>query len=81
MTSDNVAPEGAKAAVLVPSEAIPEDAKQVKGLEFDQYADRDITAAELVENMATMGFQASAVAEAARVINDMVTGITAPHIN
>ncbi|EFE37418.1 hypothetical protein TRV_07899 [Trichophyton verrucosum HKI 0517] len=71
MTSENVAPEGAKAAVLVPSEAIPEDAKQVKGLEFDQYAERDITAAELVENMATMGFQASAVAEAARVINDM----------
>ncbi|KAK2882579.1 Deoxyhypusine synthase [Arthroderma sp. PD_2] len=71
MGSEELAPEGAKAAVLVPSEAIPEDAKKVKGLDFDQYADRDITATELVENMATMGFQASSVAEAARVINDM----------
>lgn len=58
-------------AVLKPSAPVPTDAPQVSGIEFDDYADRDITVAELVSNMSAMGFQASAVADAARIINDM----------
>ncbi|KAI5291202.1 Deoxyhypusine synthase [Ascosphaera acerosa] len=49
----------------------PEDAKEVKGLDFNAFKDRDITAAELVDNLASMGFQASAVGDAARIINGM----------
>lgn len=58
-------------AVLKPSAPIPTDVHQVSGVEFNDYAHRDITVAELVANMTDMGFQASAVAEAVRIINDM----------
>ncbi|KAK2800005.1 Deoxyhypusine synthase [Onygenales sp. PD_10] len=64
-------PSSATGAVLVPSEAVPEGAKKVTGIDFNKYADKDITAAELLDGMAGMGFQASAVGEAARIINEM----------
>lgn len=58
-------------AVLKPSAPVPTGVHEVSGVEFNDYADRDITVAELVSNMANMGFQASAVADAVRIINDM----------
>jgi deoxyhypusine synthase len=51
---------------------MPEGAQEVRGVDFDQFQGRDITVAEMVENMTHMGFQGSAVAEAARIINEMV---------
>lgn len=65
-------PSSATEAVLVSSAAMPEDARQVRGVDFNQFRDRDITVPELVANMASMGFQASAVGEAVRIINEMV---------
>jgi deoxyhypusine synthase len=65
-------PSSVAEAVLVPSEELPKDAKKVTGLNFNRYDGRDITAVEMVEAMAGMGFQASAIGEAARIINDMV---------
>ncbi|KUL85129.1 hypothetical protein ZTR_06276 [Talaromyces verruculosus] len=65
------APSSATAAVLVPSAPVPDDARKVRGVDFDDYVDRDITVSELVSNMSTMGFQASAIGEAVRIINDM----------
>lgn len=65
-------------AVLKPSAPVPNGVHQVSGIEFNDYADRDITVAEMVSNMTNMGFQASAVADAVRIINDMV--IIEPHI-
>ncbi|KAI5290542.1 Deoxyhypusine synthase, partial [Ascosphaera aggregata] len=65
------APSVATGAVLQASEPVPEDAEKVKGVEFNDFKDRDITVAELVDDMASMGFQATAVGEAARIINDM----------
>lgn len=44
----------------------------VKGIEFNDYEGREITVNELVAGMADMGFQASAVGDAIRIINDMV---------
>lgn len=70
--SDNVPPASATQAVLVASAPVPEDARKVRGVDFNQFADRDITVPELVANMANMGFQASAVADAVRIINEMV---------
>lgn len=70
--NDNVPPASATQAVLVASAPVPEDARKVRGVDFNQFADRDITVPELVANMANMGFQASAVADAVRIINEMV---------
>jgi len=68
----NKAPELAMSAVLQPSEAVPPGMREVDGIDFDDYKGRDITVSELVAGMTNMGFQATAVTEATRIINDMV---------
>lgn len=69
-------PTSATGAVLVNSEPVPEGTKQVSGVDFDKFLGRDITVAELVDSMTHTGFQGSAVAEAARLINEMVRTIS-----
>lgn len=64
--------ESATNAVLKPSAPVPDGILKVSGIEFRDYKGRDITAAEMVSGMTGMGFQASAISDAARVINDMV---------
>ncbi|KAF1986030.1 DS-domain-containing protein [Aulographum hederae CBS 113979] len=64
-------PDTATNAVLKPSEAVPDGAREVKGVDFNEYAGRNITVAELVAGMGNMGFQASSVGEAARIIDNM----------
>ena len=59
-------------AVLKASAPMPNDAKTVEGIDFGQYANRKITAEELVAGMSRVGFQATAMGEAVRIINDMV---------
>ncbi|KAI5299995.1 hypothetical protein KEM56_002835 [Ascosphaera pollenicola] len=73
MAQENIAgvPSVATGAVLQASEPVPEGVEKVKGVDFNEFKDRDITAAELVDNMASMGFQATSVGEAARIINEM----------
>jgi deoxyhypusine synthase len=66
-------PSGATAAVLKPSEPVPEEARRVRGIDFNDYAQRSITVEELVGGMANMGFQATSVGQAVRIINDMVS--------
>jgi deoxyhypusine synthase len=65
-------PASAADAVLKASAPVPENLAKVRGIEFDDFEGRDITVAEMVSGMAGMGFQASAVSEAVRIINDMV---------
>lgn len=65
-------PSAATNAVLVASEPVPEGSHEVRGVDFEHFSGRDITVAEMMDDMLHMGFQATAVAEAARVINDMV---------
>ena len=67
------APSGATDAVLKPSEPVPDGAPEVQGIDFDNYADRNITVDELVAGMASMGFQATSVGEAVRIIEGMVS--------
>ncbi|PLB52183.1 Deoxyhypusine synthase [Aspergillus steynii IBT 23096] len=64
-------PSAATNAVLMASEPVPEGTHQVEGVDFEKYKGRDITVAEMVDNMKYMGFQGSAVAEATGIINDM----------
>jgi deoxyhypusine synthase len=66
----NAPPSAVTDAVLVPSDAVPEGAIKIHGVDFDKH-DNDITVVELVESMATMGFQATAIADAVRIINQM----------
>jgi hypothetical protein len=57
-------PSNATDAVLKPSEPVPEGSREVQGIDFNDYAD--------------MGFQATAVGEAVRIVNDMVSGTHRP---
>lgn len=68
----NDAPSGATGAVLKSSDPVPESAVPVKGLDFDAFADRNITVAELVENLASVGFQATSIGQAVDIVNGMV---------
>ena len=73
MATHSSAPAGATDAVLKPSEPVPAGVQEVQGIDFNQYAARSITVDELVGGYATMGFQATAVGEAVRIINGMVS--------
>ncbi|KAM3506868.1 hypothetical protein MY10362_002120 [Beauveria mimosiformis] len=68
--ADQSAPSGAKDAVLVKSEDMPADAQKVEELDFNKL-NRPITAHDLFMGMRHMGFQASAMSEAIRIINEM----------
>lgn len=72
-TSD-APPSGATGAVLQKSDAMPHDAQRVEELDFNKLKARGgpITAEDLSQGMRHMGFQATSVGEAIRIINDMV---------
>jgi deoxyhypusine synthase len=65
------APKTATDAVLKPSQGVPEGSREIRGIDFDDYKN-GISVDSLVAGMANMGFQASSLAEAVRIINDMV---------
>ena len=75
--SNGQAPTAVTDAVLKPSESIEDGARKVQGIEFNDYLGQDITVRELIRGMKDMGFQASAVGDAVRIINDMVCVIAA----
>ena len=69
---NGVAPSGATDAVLKPSDPVPADAVQVDGVDFTNFRDRNITVTELVNSMSNMGFQASSIGQAAKIVDGMV---------
>lgn len=71
MDPSNAPPAAASAAVLVQSEEMPKDAQKVEELDFNKIKG-PVTAEDLLEGMRHMGFQASSMCEAVRIINDMV---------
>ncbi|PMD38725.1 deoxyhypusine synthase, partial [Hyaloscypha variabilis F] len=52
---------------------MPEGSQKVEELDFNKFAGRDITVNDLISGMNNMGFQASSIGEAVRIINDMCT--------
>lgn len=66
-------PESVAAAVLVKSEEMPAGSKQVDELDFNALAGSKITVEDLIAGMTNMGFQASSIGEAVKIINDMVS--------
>lgn len=69
--ASNQPPAAATDAVLVKSVEMPQDAQRVEELDFNKFKGRPITAEDLLEGMKHMGFQATSVGEAVRIINDM----------
>lgn len=66
-------PSSVTDAVLVPSNEMPVGAQKVEGLDFNKFAGREVTAVDLLNGMSNMGFQASLIGEAVRIINNMVS--------
>lgn len=71
MTSSNQPPAAATDAVLVKSVEMPAEAQKVEELDFNKFKGRPITAEDLYQGMRHMGFQATSIGEAIRIINDM----------
>ncbi|EXJ85388.1 deoxyhypusine synthase [Capronia coronata CBS 617.96] len=65
-------PTKATEAVLVPSEPVAEDAKQVKGIDWLSLpAEQRSIISDFVEQLTQQGFQSSSIGDAIRIINDM----------
>ncbi|RYP27056.1 hypothetical protein DL767_007830 [Monosporascus sp. MG133] len=58
-------------AVLVPSAELPQGAQKVEEIDFNDFKGRPITVEDMIQGMRHMGFQASSMGEAVRIINDM----------
>lgn len=71
MVSD-LPPSAATDAVLVKSVEMPEGSQKVEELDFNKFRGRPITVDDLYQGMKHMGFQASSMCEAIRIIDDMV---------
>jgi hypothetical protein len=67
MASSSV-PHGASAAVLKPSDPVPNTAVPVKGPDFDQDLDLD----GLLDSYKRIGFQAQSLGRAIEIVNKMV---------
>jgi len=51
---------------------MPVGAQEVEELDFNKFAGRPITVDDLMGGMKNMGFQATSIGEAVRIVNDMV---------
>jgi deoxyhypusine synthase len=71
--SEAGAPISVTEAVLKPSDEMPEGSQKVKELDFNAFTGRSISVEDLINGMNHMGFQASSIGEAVRIINDMVS--------
>ena len=66
-------PAAATGAVLVPSVEMPQGSQKVEELDFNKFKGKPITVDDLYQGMKNMGFQASSMCEAIRIINEMVS--------
>ncbi|KAL2132953.1 hypothetical protein VTI74DRAFT_3118 [Chaetomium olivicolor] len=69
--ASNLPPSAATEAVLVKSVEMPEGSQKVEELDFNKLKGRPITVDDLFQGMKHMGFQASSMCEAVRIINEM----------
>lgn len=70
--ASNLPPSAATDAVLIKSADLPEGTQKVEELDFNKFKGRPITVDDLFQGMKHMGFQASSMCEAVRIINEMV---------
>lgn len=69
---ETAVPPSVAAAVLLPSHEMPQGSQKVEELDFNAFAGRPIMVEDLISGTNHMGFQASSIGEAVRIINDMV---------
>lgn len=70
---DAVPPTKATDAVLVHSEPVPQDAREVKGIDWAALPpDQRHVIADFVHTLTSQGFQSSSIGDAINIINDMV---------
>jgi deoxyhypusine synthase len=72
-SNSNQPPEEATNAVLVPSDELPEGAQKVEEIDFNAFKGRPITVDDIMQSMSNMGFQASSLGDAVKIINKMVS--------
>lgn len=66
-------PSKATDAVLVPSEPVPDNATEVKGIDWAALPpDQRHVIADFVNSITSQGFQSSSIGDAINIINDMV---------
>lgn len=71
MSANTAIPGLANEAVLKASDPIPEDSVVVKGIDYSKPESRNARASDIIDGMKTMGFQASSVAKACEIIDEM----------
>ena len=64
-------PNLAADAVLKPSASMPENAEEIKGIDFNDFHGRSLSVEELIRAMGNTGFQADSVSEAVKIIQEM----------
>lgn len=69
---DSTAPPSVTAAVLKPSVEMPKGSQKVEELDFNEFSGRPANVDDLIKGMNNMGFQASSIGEAVKIINNMV---------
>lgn len=71
MSANDAIPDLAGGAVLMKSDPVPEDSLVVKGIDYSKPESRNARASDIIDGMKTMGFQASSVAKACEIIDEM----------
>lgn len=72
-SNSNLPPSEATNAVLVPSAELPQGVQKVEEIDFNDFKGKQITVDDVMQRMRHMGFQATSMGEAVRIINDMVS--------
>lgn len=72
MASSSSIPAGASAAVLKPSEPMPDFAVTVEGPNFDE----EMSLEKLLDSYTRIGFQANSLGRAIEIVNKMVRSIS-----
>jgi deoxyhypusine synthase len=57
---------------------MPKGSQKVEELDFDSFPDGKMSVEDMINGMSNMGFQASSIGEATRIINDMVCSLRNP---
>ena len=72
-SNSNLPPSEATNAVLVPSAELPKGVQKVEEIDFNDFKGKQITVDDVIQRMSHVGFQATSMGEAVRIINDMVS--------
>lgn len=79
-TTNSTDAASAATAVLKPSVPMPSMSTKIRGVDFNDYLSTPITVTQLTSHLSRTGFQASNLARAIEIINNMVMSSLGPHV-